>query len=124
MYAMPARIKISFNVDKLPFLRLRVARIIWAAISVGHIRDQYFNDQVDWLAGQIEDKKPNTFKAFMKLVSRSGLASQYMRKVSKQQHWHAYCPSRPHVLWWRRVWALIQHGDVEIIQVNKAISAD
>ena len=115
MYKMPARVKIGFGINALPMLKNRVYRIIWGAISIGHIRDQYFTDQVTALAEDINSGKVKNYKQFFIAAYRSGLVANYFTHVPYKDRNYINTFSVPHKLWWRRLWTLIQFGDIEII---------
>jgi len=113
MYTLPKSVNIGFNINKeLPNLRDRIYRIIWAAISIGHIRDQYFSDKVINATNAIKRREPIEFKDFLNIIYETGLG-EYGRSCKPGRYAHPLPDKR----WWRQVWNLIAYGgDIKLKQ--------
>lgn len=119
MYVLPQSVNIGFNIEDLPNLRGRIYRIIWAAISFGHIRDQYFSDRVINATNAIKRKKPTEFKDFMCIINGTGL-SEYGRTSRHGRGLYRYSCPKIDRRWWRQVWNLIAYGgDIELKQIKE-----
>lgn len=118
-YVIPHSVKITAGlIEKLPELKDRIFRIIFVAISIGHIRDQYFKDHVSIAVGLIKKKKVISFKGFLQVIWMSRLDCFGRGDYGKRQpkKWHTYYAQPINKRWWRQVWNLIdQNGDIELI---------
>ena len=109
-YNIPKSVKISFDIKTIPELTHRIYRIIWVSISIGHLRDQYFQKNVARLVRAIKKHNPQKFEDFFTLIGPSGLG-RYGCKWNRE-----YKYSRIDKDWWLQVWNLIKNnGDIELI---------
>lgn len=124
MYTIPKSIEIEFDLKRLPELENRIYRILWVAISIGHIRDQFFKDHVMSVTKAIEQKNPQEFKHFLSIIRGSGLRvfgkaerSEYVKMCDGRLYRSRHRFELINKKWWRQIWNLIKYsGDIELIQ--------
>ena len=105
MYKIPNKMKVKFLEHQLEGLYDRMFRIIWCAISVDHIRDQYFSLEVYEFVIKLKKKWPLRPAEFICFVMRSEL-----NKFGKSHS------GKIDINWWLKVWELLYYNkDIKII---------
>ena len=108
LYKIPKSIKVTFDIKDLPELSNRIFRIIWVSISVGHLRDQYFNGKVSKAVRLIKKHAPKNFEDFQHIIYRADLNC-----YGTMGHYQI------DQKWWQQVWDLISgDGDIELVKVD------
>ena len=118
MYEIPERVNVSRKVREMPELQDRMYRIIWTAISIGHIRDQYFASNVSRTVQVLKKKQPDFFVDFLKIIGASPLSGFGIRerKTSRRGVVLTWPVRELDASWWLRVWQLIKYdGDIELV---------
>jgi hypothetical protein len=66
----PTTVILAFdpNLSKTEVFKDKISTIIWCCVANQHLKDQYFDDNVKYLAQLIKKKKPSTYKAFKEIV--------------------------------------------------------
>lgn len=121
MQDLPVKVKVTFDPKTIPGLEDRLYRILWAAISLSHIRSQYFTDQVADAVKRINDRNPQTFVEFMRVIEASPLREFGRREKNPHKNYQwGYPEMEMNAPWWLRVWQRIQDGDIELVQVERS----
>ena len=105
-YNIPTHIELKFHPEQIEGLSDRMFRIVWCAISIGHIRDQYFSLHTYEFIDKLKKIWPLRPAEFISYVQHSEL--NRFGKIRGQY-------SSIDVTWWLKIWKLLYYdGDIEL----------
>ena len=107
MYKIPDSVKVKFDPIQIEGLSDFFFRVIWCAISIGHIRDQYFSLEVYEFVDELKKRWPMDIGTFIWLVNLSPL-----NKYGKRSQ----CAID--VNWWIKIWERLYYKrDIELMRI-------
>lgn len=121
IYTIPGSVKIRFDINDFPELNDRIFRILWISISIGHLRDQYFDGYISKAVKRIKTENPRHFKDFFKIIGSTdlykfGKSHLGRRKENRSSLWCSFEVTPTSKRWWRQVWNLIKYnGDIKLV---------